>query len=249
MSELSIPEWHAQFVRQARWTQGIRNQLYRRARLLRATRVLDVGCGTGVITHELAQRTKGTVTGLDHNRAMLQFAQEHDAEARYEWGDALQLPYPDQRFEIVTCHLLLLWVQDPEQAVREMARVTCRGGSVLICAEPDYGGRIDWPDLPIREWQIEGLRRQGADPLIGRQLRALAESAGLRTEIGVHPSQWDMEALQENAESEWKIIAHDVGPDVDETDWENARQQAQLAIERGTRTVYVPTFYALGHKV
>ena len=92
MSELSIPEWHAQFVRQARWTQGVRNQLYRRAQLLRATRVLDVGCGTGAITHELAQRTRGNVTGLDHNRDMIRFAQEHDAAARYEWGDALQLP-------------------------------------------------------------------------------------------------------------------------------------------------------------
>lgn len=249
MSELSIPKWHAQFVRQARWTQGIRSQLYRRAGLLRATDVLDVGCGTGVIARELSRRTQGTVTGLDHNRDMLQFARAHDTTTQYEWGDALQLPYPDQHFEIVTCHFFLLWAKDPERAVHEMARVTSRGGSVLICAEPDYGGRIDWPDLPIREWQIEGLRRQGANPLIGRQLRALGESAGLNVESGLHPSQWDIEALRENAESEWAIIAHDLGPAVDTTDWKDARQQSQAAIERGTRTIYIPIFYALGRKV
>ena len=158
----TVADWHAQFARQAGWTQALRSQLYRRAGLLQAERVLDVGCGTGAITEELAQRTRGTATGLDINPECLAFARQQPGRARYEQGNALSLPYPAQHFDIVCCHFLLMWVGDPARAVREMARVLRRDGTVLICAEPDYGGRLDWPDLPIRQWQIDGLRRAGS---------------------------------------------------------------------------------------
>ena len=74
MSDLTVVEWHAQFIRQAGWTRAVRNQLYRRVNLLRAERVLDVGCGTGVITEEMAARCKGQVIGVDIDAAMVEFA-------------------------------------------------------------------------------------------------------------------------------------------------------------------------------
>jgi ubiquinone/menaquinone biosynthesis C-methylase UbiE len=254
----TVGEWHAQFERQAQWTQGVRNQLYRRAGLLQAERILDVGCGTGVITGELARRTRGEATGLDLDPKMLTFPHsfpprrrgtEGGAKApRYEQGDAQDLPYPDRHFDIVTCHFLLLWVSDPLLAVREMARVTRQRGSVLICAEPDYGGRVDWPDLPVRRWQIDGLRRQGADPLIGRQLRRLLSEAGLGGEVGIHPSVWRAEALREQFEAEWAWLRRDVGDDVDAKTFDEARALARSAVDAGTRLVYMPVFYALGRK-
>jgi SAM-dependent methyltransferase len=248
MLKPTLSDWHAQFVRQARWTQMTRNQLYRRANLLRAERVLDVGCGTGAITRELARRTKGQVIGLDIDPDMIAFARQQDDGAHYETGDALNLPYPDDHFDLVTCHFVLLWVSDPFQATREMARVVRREGWVLVCAEPDYGGRLDWPDLPIRAWQIEGLRRQGAEPLVGRQLRHILVAAGLNAEVGVIPSHWSAQSLAEHFEEEWKWLRYDVGGAVDGSTFARIKAQAQAAIDAGTRLVYVPIFDATGRK-
>jgi ubiquinone/menaquinone biosynthesis C-methylase UbiE len=248
MNAPTLSDWHAQFQRQARWTRATRNQLYRRANLLRAERVLDVGCGTGVLTEELARRTRGEVTGLDLDPLRISFARALDGEARYQEGDALDLPYSEDHFEVVLCHFLLLWVSDPQRAVNEMARVTRRGGCVLVCAEPDYGGRIDWPELPIREWQCAGLRRQGADPQIGRRLRELLSATGLDADVGVLPSLWDADALGENFDREWTWLARDVGEAVEEETFAQARAQARLAVEAGARLVYLPIFYALGRK-
>jgi ubiquinone/menaquinone biosynthesis C-methylase UbiE len=249
MSEPTIGEWHAQFARQAGWTQVTRSQLYRRANLIRAQQVLDVGCGTGVITEELARRTRGKVTGLDSDPEMIDFARAEGGRALYELGDALCMPYPDGRFDVAACHFVLMWVLDPLQAVREMARVVCAGGSVLICAEPDYGGRLDWPDLPIRQWQIDGLRRQGANPLIGRQIRELLARVGLRADVGILASHWSVTELRDNYPSEWAWLERDLGEDVEPSALARAREQAWTAIEAGTRMVYVPLFYAIGRKV
>ena len=243
-----IADWHEQFVRQAQWTQQTRDHLYRRAQLRQAQRVLDVGCGTGAITAELARRTRGQVIGIDIDPAMLAFAQQYDSEARYEQGDALDLPYPDAHFDIVTCHFLLLWLSDPLLGVREMARVTQRGGSILVCAEPDYGGRLDWPQLPVREWQIKALGRQGADPVIGRELRHLLVEAGLEPEVGVMASVWNIQSMRAQFEPEWAMLRRDVGDMVDATTFEAARARAQAAIEAGTRLVFLPTFYAYARK-
>lgn len=245
---VELDEWHAQFQRQAGWTSGIRHQLYRQVGLLHAERALDVGCGTGVITRELAERTRGHVIGLDIDPQMLAAARRltPGGAVRYELGDAHHLPYPDRHFDFVTCHFVLLWVADPARAVREMARVTRPGGSVLIAAEPDYGGRIDWPDLPLRQWQIDGLRRQGADPMIGRRLRALMAQARLRAWVSTYPSQWSVDTLHDEFEAEWQWLAHDAGDTVDPSLLDAAKAQAAAALEAGTRLVYVPTFYALG---
>ncbi|MBC7249919.1 MAG: methyltransferase domain-containing protein [Anaerolineae bacterium] len=245
---LSVAEWDEQFGRQAAWTRAVRSQLYRRVNLLRAARVLDVGCGTGVVTEELATRTRGTVIGVDVDAAMIAAAQSRGGRAEYRLGDARQLDFPDRYFDVVVCHFLLMWVDDPAQAVREMGRVTRPGGAVLVCGEPDYGGRVDWPDLPIGQWQATALQRQGADPFIGRKLRALFRQAGLDAEVGVIPSLWDTAALRDNFEAEWALLARDVQGLVDEATFQWARDAAWQAVEDGTRLVFMPVFYGLGRR-
>lgn len=243
-----IAGWHEQFVRQARWTQATRDHLYQRAGLEGAERVLDVGCGTGAITAELARCARGQVIGLDLDPQMVAFARQHDRGAQYEQGDALDLPYPEEHFDIVTCHYLLLWLRDPQLGVREMARVTRTGGSVLVCAEPDYGGRLDWPELPVRDWQILALRRQGADPLIGRSLRRLFVEARLEPEVRVMASVWDVGSIRAEFEAEWAMLWQDIGGTVDAATFQAARSHARAAVEAGTRLVFMPTFYAYALK-
>jgi SAM-dependent methyltransferase len=249
MSDLTVEEWHAQFTRQARWTRAVRNQLYRRVNLLRAERVLDVGCGTGVITEEMTTRCKGQVIGVDVDPAMIEFAWAKGSQAEYRVGDAHQLDFPDGHFDVVACHFLLMWVSNPTLAVREMARVTRPGGAVLACAEPDYGGRIDYPEeLPLARWQAEALRREGADPFIGRKLPALFAQAGLSANVGVIPSLWDEEALEAEFDAEWALMERTLAGMVSEDELRHYRQVDWQAIEDGQRLIFVPIFYAVGRK-
>jgi SAM-dependent methyltransferase len=249
MSDLTIEEWHAQFIRQARWTRAVRNQLYRRVNLLRAERVLDVGCGTGVITEEMAARCKGQVIGVDVDAAMIAFAQDSGGRAEYRVGDAHQLDFPDGHFDVVACHFLLMWVNNPALAVREMARVTRPGGAVLACAEPDYGGRIDYPEeLPLARWQAEALRREGADPFMGRKLPALFTQAGLSANAGVIPSLWGDEALRAEFEAEWALMERTLAGIVDKHELQRYKQVDWQAIEDDQRLIFMPIFYAVGRK-
>ena len=245
---LNVAGSDEQFVRQAAWTRAVRSQLYRRVNLLRARRVLDVGCGSGVVTEELAARTRGQVIAIDVDAAMIAAARARGGRAVYQEGDACRLPFPDGHFDVVVCHFLLMWVDDPARAVCEMARVTRPGGAVLVCGEPDYGGRVDWPDLPIGQWQAAALQRRGADPFIGRKLRALLQQAGLDVDVGIIPSLWDTAALRENFAAEWALLERDVVGLVDEAAFQRAKDTAWRAIEEGTRLVFMPVFFGLGRR-
>jgi SAM-dependent methyltransferase len=245
-TELTLGEWHAQFARQAGWTRATRTHLYRRANLLRAERVLDVGSGTGAVTEEVAARTEGSVIGVDLDPAMVAYARERGGRVEYRPGDAHDLPFREAWFDLTLCHFLLMWCRDPARAAQEMVRVTRPGGAVLVCAEPDYGGRIDHPDLPLGRWQIEALRREGADPCLGRKLRALFALPGVRqTQVGVIPGLWDVATLQAEFEAEWALWARSLAGVVAPDDLARIQAADRQAIETGERLAFMPIFYAL----
>lgn len=243
-------EWHAWFTQQANWTQQTRSWLYRQARLSRAQAILEVGCGTGVIADGLAQ-LRPVVAGLDIDPAMLNFARQRKRRVTYVQGDAHALPFSDGAFDAVVCHYLLLWLAEPMQGVKEMARVTRTGGSVLACAEPDYGGRIDHPpelaDLGRR--QTEALRGQGADPEIGRRLGEIFAAAGLQAVVGTMAGQWHVPSVsQADFKAEWRMREHDLTGVLTAEELHRLRAIDHRAMEEGRRVLFVPTFYALGHK-
>lgn len=243
---MTVEEWDAQFARQAGWTRATRAHLYRRANLLRAQRVLDVGSGTGVVTEELAARTQGQVVGVDLDPEMVAFAQGRDGRAEYRPGDAHDLPFRDAWFEVTACHFLLLWCRDPALAAREMIRVTRPGGAVLVCAEPDYGGRVDHPDLPIGHWQAEALRSEGADPFMGRKLRELFALPGVQgTDVGVIPGLWDQATLVAEFDAEWALWERSLAGLIPSDELARLKETDRAAIESGGRLAFMPTFYAL----
>ena len=249
---LSAQDWHLRYTQQAHWTRDLREYLFRQAGLGRARRVLDVGCGTGVIEAELQATSEAVITGLDIDLARLQLAVRTTAGMRpigLVQGDGLQLPLASASYDICLCHYLLLWLPDPLQAVREMVRVTRPGGSVLILAEPDYGGRIDYPTelALLGEQQAAALRRQGADPGLGRRLRKILHLAGLQEmESGVLGGQWSGPGDPEEAGLEWRVLASDLAGALPAEELARLEELDRQSRAAGRRVLYVPTFYAWG---
>jgi SAM-dependent methyltransferase len=90
--------------------------------------------------------TPGVVIGLDRDQQVNEYARRSHPGAACITGLGERLPFPDSSFDLVCCHFLLLWVADPLNVLTEMLRVTRPGGGVLCLAEPDYGGRIEYPE-------------------------------------------------------------------------------------------------------
>ena len=244
-------EWHAWFSVQAGWTQQTRTWLYEQADLGQARVVLEVGCGTGVVTRELTHLGAARVVGLDLDVDMLAFARRQGRDVTYVQGDAHALPFPDAVFDIVVCHYLLLWLADPARGVREMARVARPGGAVLACAEPDYGGRLDHPAelAPLGQRQAEALRRQGADPELGRRVGELFVAAGLRAMVGVMAGRWELPVPPDSGfEAEWAMRERDLAGLLPAEELRHLHALDRQALADGRRVLFVPTFYALGRK-
>jgi ubiquinone/menaquinone biosynthesis C-methylase UbiE len=104
----------------------------------RGERVLDVGCGTGIVAREIASRlgATGAVTGIDPSTNMLAVARAAAAREglTIEWreGNAEQLPFHDGAFDLVLCQFALMFVADKAAALSEMRRVVTESGRVLI---------------------------------------------------------------------------------------------------------------------
>lgn len=96
--------------------------------------VIDVGCGTGVLAAAAAARLDGTgsVVGLDANEGMLEVARRSSADVSWRLGTAESLPYPDSSFDRVVSQFALMFFEDAERAIGEMARVARAGGSVTV---------------------------------------------------------------------------------------------------------------------
>lgn len=245
----SIPQWHKQFQRQARWMRPWRLRVYRQAGLWQAQSILDVGCGTGTITQEIAGHTRGSVTGLDLDPAMIEEAARRVRGVEWKVGDAHALPFGQGQFDVVVCNFLLLWARDPARVLKEMTRVAKTGGVILDTAEPDYGGRIDFPEeLPLGKLMSQALRQAGADPNIGRQLRKLFVEARLTTEVGIIASLWDEKQIAEEFEGEWDFLERTLDTVVAAQTLKRYKAIEKNALQAGSRFLFMPIFYALGRK-
>jgi demethylmenaquinone methyltransferase / 2-methoxy-6-polyprenyl-1,4-benzoquinol methylase len=101
--------------------------------------ILDVCCGTGDLTFELAQRVApgGHVVGCDFSEPMLDLARDKAAArsasgVRFEWADALNLPYDADRFDIATVGFGVRNFADRGRGLRELRRVLRPGGKLVV---------------------------------------------------------------------------------------------------------------------
>ena len=109
------------------------------ASLAPGNHVLDIACGTGLVSFEAARTVgpHGYVLGVDLSRRMLDFAERRAGEVelsncRFVRMDAETLDLPDASYDVVLCALGLMYMPDPEQAVREMRRVLRPGGRIAL---------------------------------------------------------------------------------------------------------------------
>jgi len=246
---LTSQEWHQRFTQQAQWTKDLRAYLYQRIEIAKAHSVLEVGCGTGAIVNDLPIQIP-VRAGVDIDRIYIKLAIRNNPGIIFTQGDGDSLPYMDACFDVVFCHFLLLWVNDPAQILREMIRVTRPGGAVIALAEPDYGGRIDYPEelVSLGKWQMQSLEKQGADPLMGRKLAGLFHETGLQSvEMGALGGQWSRVPDWDAWESEWAVLESDLTKSFQDSEsWKLLKDLDRSAYQQGERVLFVPTFYAWG---
>jgi len=119
-------------------TAGLHHRWRRRAADLAAvgpgSRALDVATGTGDLAVELGRRVgpEGEVVGSDFSEEMLTLARRKAPGLRFEWGNALDLPYEDGRFDAATVGFGARNFSDLDRGLAEMARVVRPGGRVVV---------------------------------------------------------------------------------------------------------------------
>jgi ubiquinone/menaquinone biosynthesis C-methylase UbiE len=213
------------------------------------SKVLEVGCGTGVILNDIRHKTNCVAFGIDIDFSSLLFAQTTSQDPRLALADAHVLPFPDQCFDVTICHYFLLWVRDKNLTLREMIRVTRKGGTVIAFAEPDHRSRIDYPANleEIGRLQNLSLINQGADISAGRKLAQLFSSNGLSNIIyGVYANQISEDLDLTAHRFEWIYLKDDLQPWLEPAQIEELMERDRHAWLEGQRVLYIPTFWAIG---
>jgi SAM-dependent methyltransferase len=151
-------------------------------------RVLEVGCGSGVVVRDLAAMVggRGRVIGVDASRAVLTAARrlcgriDRGGRIALRAGDGRRLPFAADRFDVTLAITLILHVAEPIAVVREMARVTRPGGRVGL-QDQDFGMvAVTHPDPGLTDRILGGVvRRLYEEPHSGRRLPGLLREAGL----------------------------------------------------------------------
>ena len=146
--------------------------------------ILDVGCGSGFLTFELANLVgaDGSVIGVDKSEAMIEATKERCAglnQVSARDADVQSLPFEDNQFDAVTCTQVLLYVDDVEKAVTELTRVTREGGRVAIL-ETDWRGAIMHSNYPeVSEAIFAAWDKSVPSPNLPGKLSRLMRDNGL----------------------------------------------------------------------
>jgi ubiquinone/menaquinone biosynthesis C-methylase UbiE len=169
-------------------------------------RVLDAGCGTGVVTRRMAIKVSpGEVQGVDMDSLFIEEARKIAAEKgvnniKFSVGNADDLKFEDDVFDLSYCRLVLMHVKDPVKTVAELKRVTRSGGTIAI-SDQDDGGILVYPELPKMMYMFSKYgslaKMRGEDRFIGRKLFSIMERAGL-SPITIYP--FPIYATQQNPE-------------------------------------------------
>jgi ubiquinone/menaquinone biosynthesis C-methylase UbiE len=253
-----LDDWSRKLKQQASESKEYRDKLYKKVDLKNKKNILDVGCGTGVITEDIASLTNGCVTGIDIDDEKLDLAKKLLTDVKnikLMKADAIDLPFDDGTFDLVVFNIVLIYIKNQQRALNEMARVTTKNGIILATLEPDYAGRIDYPENPIADLFLESIAELGADIYTGRKLRVLFNKAGLKTEVGIDTEteyiliRDDKKRLKMFDKDRWvyEKLLEKAGWSTEQIE-EYCKSERDLT-KNGLNFKFAPSFYAIGRKV
>ncbi|MCT9932924.1 methyltransferase domain-containing protein [Planotetraspora sp. A-T 1434] len=189
---------HESVLRSHAWRTAANSAAYLLPHLRPGMSLLDVGCGPGTITADLAELVApGAVTGIDPDGGVIAQAAEAGAvrelaNVTWEVGDVYRLAYPDRSFDVVHAHQVLQHVADPVGALTAMRRV-CKPGGIVAARDSDYAAFTWYPQVPaLDEWLAlyrQVARANGGEPDAGRRLLSWAREAGF-SEVTAGGSVW-----------------------------------------------------------
>ncbi|MGH8793410.1 MAG: methyltransferase domain-containing protein [Stackebrandtia sp.] len=176
---------HASVLRSHKWRTAQNSAAYLLPHLKPGMSLLDVGCGPGAITADLARRlAPGRVTAIDAAEDVLAEARTAASSVpnvEFAAADVRALDFDDNAFDVVHAHQVLQHLDDPVRALREMRRV-CRPGGIVAARDSDYAAMYWHPDSPeLEEWRRLYRRiavDNGGQPDAGRRLLSWARAAG-----------------------------------------------------------------------
>ncbi|MGH3811206.1 MAG: methyltransferase domain-containing protein [Pseudonocardiaceae bacterium] len=198
---------HDSVLRSHRWRTVDNSAAYLIPHLRPGQQLLDVGCGPGTITIDLARRVApGNVVGIDNDPAPLgegrAEAQRHGVHnVAFAVADVYHLDFLDGTFDVVHAHQVLQHLAEPVAALREMRRV-CKSGGVVAARDADSAA-MTWypPQAGLDRWldlYQRVTRSNRAEPDAGRRLLSWARAAGF-DEITSSAAAWCYATPEERA--------------------------------------------------
>jgi ubiquinone/menaquinone biosynthesis C-methylase UbiE len=198
---------HESVLRSHRWRTAENSASYLLDHLAVGQRLLDVGCGPGTITLDLARRVApGAVVGIDAEADVVVAADVGRVEqgvegVRFAVGDVYALDADDGSYDVVHAHQVLQHLSDPVAALVEMRRVLVPGG-LLAVRDGDCAAFVWAPEDPLLDsWLAlyhEVARANGAEPDAGRFLKGWVRAAGF-TDLEVSSSTWTFSSAEDRA--------------------------------------------------
>jgi SAM-dependent methyltransferase len=149
-------------------------------------KVLDVACGTGVLARCAFERVMpgGNVIGIDRNEGMLAVARRKSPSIEWRSARAEDLPFDDESFDAVVSQFGLMFFEDRERALAEMARVLARGGRLAVAVWASLDRSPGYAAITVLLERLFGapIAEEMKAPFVlgdAEQLRALFARAGL----------------------------------------------------------------------
>lgn len=178
-----------------RWRTAANSAAYLVERLRPQMSLLDVGCGPGTLTADLAALVSpGRTVGIDREAAVLAEASALAPSVEFGVGDVYSLAFEEGCFDVVHAHQVLQHLSRPLDALTQMRRVLRPGGTLAV-RDAIYGSFLWYPDDErLDHWRsvyAAVCERNGADCDTGRKLPALVRSAGF-SDLTVSSSTWTM---------------------------------------------------------